>query len=404
MKSQILFVDDEPLILQGLKRSLRPKSKDWDMTFVDSGELAVREIEKKDYDIVVTDMRMPIMNGVELLSEIKRRSPKTVRIILSGHADRHLIMRSVNDTHQFLSKPCDPTELSNVIDKIGMSHEFVGNSRENEILSQLTHIPTLPETYTNLMEQLEEPNCSVDDLGRIIEGDPSMTASLLRIVNSAYFGIRREITSAAEATVYLGTDTIKSLILLTGLFDQCDSPRIDGFSLSALCEHCLKTASVARRFALDETKDNSIANEAYLGGALHDVGKLILAVNDPAAYQRVLSHCATLQTNRIAIEEEYLGTNHATIAGVLFRLWGLPSSIADAVLYHHQLDQAPRQDFSPLTAVHISNRLVKMSAGSSSAQDPAPDSSEFVSGLNRDADWQDWLVKYTDNRQTVSYR
>ena len=115
MKKRILFVDDEPMILQGLQRMLRPLRDEWDMVFVDGGEKALAAMAESTFDVVVTDMRMPVMNGAQLLTEIRKRHPSTVRLILSGHADKDLVSQCLGVAHQYISKPCDPEQLKTTI-------------------------------------------------------------------------------------------------------------------------------------------------------------------------------------------------------------------------------------------------------------------------------------------------
>ncbi len=104
-KKRILFVDDESLALQGLERMLRNMRNEWEMEFVDSGPKALERMAQADFDVVVSDMRMPCMNGAHLLNEVMLRYPATVRLILSGHADQDLILKCVGSTHQYLAKP-----------------------------------------------------------------------------------------------------------------------------------------------------------------------------------------------------------------------------------------------------------------------------------------------------------
>ena len=106
-KRRILFVDDEPMVLKGLQRTLRKMRQDWEMTFVSSGRQALNVLVKKPMDVIVSDMRMPEMDGGRLLVEVKKQHPHIVRIILSGQLDQEMTLKSVQLAHQSLSKPCD---------------------------------------------------------------------------------------------------------------------------------------------------------------------------------------------------------------------------------------------------------------------------------------------------------
>ncbi|MBI4586762.1 MAG: response regulator [Planctomycetes bacterium] len=118
MKLRILFVDDEPHVLQGLRRLFRDMQEEWDMAFVESGFEALNILEKKSFDVVVSDMKMPGMNGVKFLDEIKERYPKTTRIIFSGCPDYDLHLKLARSTHQFLAKPSDSAVLKSILRRV----------------------------------------------------------------------------------------------------------------------------------------------------------------------------------------------------------------------------------------------------------------------------------------------
>ncbi len=107
-----MFVDDEPRVLEGLKRMLRPKRNEWQMTFVGSAQAALDALKAEPCEVVVTDMRMPGMNGAELLEVVQREYPDTIRLILSGQAETESVMKALGVSHQFLSKPCDAEILT----------------------------------------------------------------------------------------------------------------------------------------------------------------------------------------------------------------------------------------------------------------------------------------------------
>src|SRR5437870_1863054 len=115
MKERVLFVDDDQALLDGLRRVLRSERQIWDMTFVADSTEALNIISQQCFDVVVSDMRMPNLNGAQLLSEVKKICPISVRIILSGQADLDLIVEAVASAHQFLSKPCETNDLRSTI-------------------------------------------------------------------------------------------------------------------------------------------------------------------------------------------------------------------------------------------------------------------------------------------------
>lgn len=127
-KKRILFVDDEPNILSGLKRMLRSMRKEFDLQFAGSGIEALDSMAVHESDIVVSDMRMPGMDGAELLDIIQERYPSAVRIMFTGQADQESVLRTVGVVHQFLTKPCDSDLLRSVLLRAGTLHRFVSDT------------------------------------------------------------------------------------------------------------------------------------------------------------------------------------------------------------------------------------------------------------------------------------
>ena len=355
---KILFVDDEPLVLDGLQRMLRPMRAEWEMVFVKSGHEALELMSQTPFDVVVSDMRMPQMNGAELLAEVLKRYPQTVRLILSGHADKDLTLKCVGSTHQYLAKPCRPEDLKAAITRAGELKDSLKDKGLRQLVSCMERVPSMPRLYVEIVEKLEDPEIGLDSIGDIIAKDIGMSAKILKLVNSSFFGLGREISNVTEAVSYLGVDTIKSLVLAVHAFSQFNASSTKGFSLEALWKHSQNTAGLAKAIACMEDADQKVIDEAFVAGMLHDIGKLILASNFPAEYSQVLQHGKTGTLALVAAEENTFGANHAEVGGYLLGLWGLPVPVVEAIALHHNPSQCPQTIFSPLTAVHAANALV----------------------------------------------
>src|SRR5437762_9749706 len=156
-KKRVLFVDDEPLVLQGLQRMLRHMRQEWEMEFVDSGPKALEAMASNPFAVIVSDMRMPGMNGAHLLNEVMKRYPKTVRLILSGHADQDLIMKCVGSTHQYLTKPCEPEALKATVRRASALAGSLQNEKLLQLISQMDRLPSIPALYVEVMEKLQRP-------------------------------------------------------------------------------------------------------------------------------------------------------------------------------------------------------------------------------------------------------
>jgi HD-like signal output (HDOD) protein len=357
MKKRILFVDDEPLVLAGMQRMLRSLREEWEMEFVESGTRALARLSEVSFDVVVTDMQMPGMNGAELLTEVMRLYPKTVRIVLSGHADKDLILKCVTSTHQYLSKPCESASLKATIQRACGLENNLENERLKQLVARMERFPSLPSLYVEMVEKLNDPNTTIEDIGFIVGKDMAMTAQILKLVNSAFFGLSRTVSSPFEAALYLGMDTIESLVLSIHAFSQFDDLKSCGFNLDALMLHSMSTAARAKQIAQLEEASAKVCEECFVAGMLHDTGKLVLAANYPKDYERASQLVGAGGLTSWAAEKEIFGADHASVGGYLLGLWGLPVPVVEAIALHHSPQQSTSPDFSALTAVHVANVL-----------------------------------------------
>jgi HD-like signal output (HDOD) protein len=358
MKRRILFVDDEPMVLQGLQRMLRGMREEWDMEFLDGGAKALARMAEQPVDVVVADMRMPGMNGAELLNEVMKRHPKTVRLILSGHADKDLILQCVGSTHQYLSKPCDPDALKATVLRASSLDGTLQSESLKKLVGQMTRLPSIPTLYMEIVDKANQPDAPLEDVARIIARDPGMTAKILKLVNSAFFGLRRELSSTEEAVAYIGLDTIKSLVLSLHAFSQFAHADAGGLTMESLWAHSLNVAARAKQIAQLEQADRKAVDEAFAAGMLHDIGKLVLAANMPELFAQSVRLAKANGLEFYQAEIQVLGASHADIGGYLLGLWGLPVPVVEAIALHHQPGLMPQPSFGPLTIVHAADALV----------------------------------------------
>lgn len=364
MKS-ILFVDDEPNILQGLQRMLRPLRGEWEMCFAKSGQDALDLMATRHFDVIVTDLRMPGMDGAALLSRVKELYPHMVRMVLSGQSDKETLLRSAGPTHQFLAKPCDPDTLTATVGRAFALRELLGNETLKRLVSQLANLPALPQVYQDLMVEIQSPDASPSSVAQIIESDVALTAKTLHYANSAFFGIRQHVTNTTQAVSLLGLDIIRSLVLLAGVFaqvDLCRLPRL--FSLDAFSSHSLQVGILSRSIAKCMSNDEKDASECFTAGVLHDTGMLVLAVGCPDDYEAVLERTLAEGVRVDRAEVEMFGAGHAEVGAYLLGLWGFPDPIVEAVAFHPWPSRCVSRAFSPLSAVHAANTIVERSEGS----------------------------------------
>jgi HD-like signal output (HDOD) protein/CheY-like chemotaxis protein len=369
----ILFVDDEPNILEGLQRMLFPFQREWHMAFASGGQGALDVLQKEHFDVVVSDMRMPGMDGAELLERIKEEYPDTVRFVLTGQSDSETVYRSVGDAHQFLTKPCKPQLLKDSVDRAFAIRDLLENDRLKAVISRIGSLPPMPQTYAQLCKELQSSEASAAKIGQIIESDLAMTAKILQLVNSAFFGVRQHVSSASQAAALLGFETVKALVLMTGIFSHAEKVKLpSGFSFEALWRHSAQVGAFAQAICRSENACKGSANDAYTAGLLHDAGELILAAACQEDYTHAYDYAMVNEVRLQEAERELLGCTHAEIGAYLLGIWGLPHPIVEAVAYHHRPSEAVGTEFSPLAAVHVADALA-WSHGSQESQYPLPE-------------------------------
>lgn len=381
---RILFVDDEPRVLEGLRNLLRRYRRQWEMTFALGGPAALELLKARSFDVIVTDMRMPEIDGAALLTWVQREHPRTVRIVLSGHTELQAALQALPVAHQFLSKPCDAAELETVIERACKTQTLVDDPQIQQLVGGINRLPALPQVYQQLMQALAEDRTQARDVAALLQQDMTLCAKLLQIVNSAFFRLARRITKVEEAVSYLGFSMVRNLALTVEVFDAKRQP--PGFSFEALQQHALRVATLARQIIADPRR----ADDAFMAGMLHDIGKLVLALRMPEKFRGALALAHQRQQPPWRIEQETLGVSHAEVGAYLLGLWGLPYPIIEAVAFHHQPRAIPPYQFDALAAVHVANCLVHESAPAAGLALEPPDSDYLATlgVLDRLDDWR----------------
>jgi uncharacterized domain HDIG len=363
MKRTILFVDDEPNILMGLKRMLRPMRERWEMLFANSGAEALTMMAAQHVDAVVSDMRMPGMDGPELLRRVMKEHPDTIRFALSGYSDQEMVGQSIAPTHQYLTKPCDEKQLIAALEQALGARELVPNKAVLDKIARIEHLPVLPEIYNRITAELAKGEPSPKEIGDIVAQDVGMSANILKLVNSAYFGLPRHIVAPQQAVIVLGVNVIRSVILSLHIFKSFENRVRQTFSLPMLWGHSMRVAAMARNIAQRERLGKDEADHAYISSLLHDVGKLLLDAHCPEECERIYD-VVRAENRRVAdVEAEQLGLTHAEVGAYLLGMWGLAPQVVAAVGHHHdphdQERQPPGKDQTPCVAdiVYFANML-----------------------------------------------
>lgn len=353
-KIRVIFVDDEPNALGAIRRMLHFKRKKWEIAFAESGTETLALFEEEPFDVIVSDIRMPGMDGAELLQRIKQNYHKTIRIALSGQVGLDEVIRTIRSVHQYISKPCDANDLAEKIEGTLKSRDILNDSVMQELVAEIETLPVLPHVFQSVERELASSEPSIKKIAELISMDVGLVAKIIKLINSPYFGLPSQVDSILQAITMLGLETIRALIVGTHLFSMYDTESQPGFSLSMLWEHSSRVSNIAKSIVEYEGLDRRLIVQARMTGLLHDVGKLVLASSFPKRYRKVLKIVAGENLSVYKAELKVFGTTHAQVGAYLMGLWGMSSEVVYGIGYHHTYEKF---DMSVPMLVSVANMI-----------------------------------------------
>lgn len=357
---KILFVDDEPAILRTLQRTLRTLLATNRIDFESDPLAAIARLSETDYDLVVTDMRMPGCTGVQVLEAAARRNPGGMRAVLSGYSGEAEMAQAMPHAHFFIAKPFDPAAITELITRTSALASMSLSDDLRRRLGGLKALPPVPKLFATLSRALEEQErkTSLADICSILSQDVALVAKLMQLANSAFFGGGARVVRIEQAVQLLGTRILSGLVLQHELL--ANAPLAPGLNAwrERLNQESLAVAELIVRIARHRGLDATMRDEAAMAGLLHDIGHLVMLTE----FQDADRLPALLQSQHgeelCRHEEALVGVHHGWIGAYLLRLWGLPQSLVDAVAWHHHPSRSAIAGFTTLTLIHVADALV----------------------------------------------
>jgi HD-like signal output (HDOD) protein/CheY-like chemotaxis protein len=359
-RPHILFVDDEPRLLGGLRRMLRGHRDRWDMSFAEGGEAALAVLRSQACDLIVSDYRMPGMDGAELLERVRTEYPGTARMILSGQTDEDNLFALMALADEFLAKPSTPEELVATLERLISVRPPAATGGTRRPAAIVGALPSPPRVLADLVAALDAGDATAASVAAVIEGDPAATAKVLHLVNSSAYTAGHRISDVAEAVSLLGLHTVRGLALGHGLIHPFEpGGAVPAGWIEALTRHAVETARLSRLLAAG----TGGASEAFAAGLLHEVGQLVLASSRPAAFAVALAawRDAGAHATLAAAELAALGVSHVEAGTDLLGRWGLPAPVVEAVAGHG--GAVPPAVTGPASAVALAHAVVEAALG-----------------------------------------
>ena len=353
-KKSVLLAVANPQALIDITQAL---GDGWDATSVSSEADAVVQLESRSFDALLVDFDLGSPDGSQLLNHALEKHPEMIRFLLAYEADLALVAAKVLGSHHILPKPIEPASLKNRIENGVAQDDPNANQNRNDLATGVSASPTIPPVYSEVLTALDSPSVTHDQVGEIIARDAALTAEVLRLTNSAYLGLPRNITDPVEAAKWLGLETVKVLVVALRFLAEHSHLKPGYLSFEQLWQHSIHVGLIARDLVLFETEDRALASEALRAGLLHDLGKVVLVSNFDDMYGRIHSLARKQPVSLSDIEKEMFGANHGEIGACLVGMWNMPSSTVEAAALHHEPSLGEHQHLTPLAAVHIANVL-----------------------------------------------
>lgn len=320
-RREVLLVDDDALVIEGLLKSLRKYRKAWAVEVVNSAAAAIEALERKPRDAIVSDARMPEADGAWLMGEVQRRWPETVRVVLTGEVTAETLRRMSHIAHQLLAKPASAEAVFACVESALKGRDPLDAGLRSTVCA-FGPLPSLPSTYLALRELLSRSDASVEEAAGIVEQAPGVAAALLKLVNSAYFGLGRRIATIREAVPLLGLRQLATIVLAAELYPR-NPARADRLQRRA-----------ARRIELAPVVLGAIGRPEWLqevvtAVVLCDIGELVAGQRE-VAMDEVDAAVAAGEEAALA-ETRVLGIDLPALGAALLSVWGLPSDVVGAV-------------------------------------------------------------------------
>lgn len=333
MLKRVLFVDNDNSFLE-VYRKVFSSSESWKCNYAIDVFSAIDYLNYIDFDIIVVDLTLPLFDGSQLLDYVKKRYPSTIRIIFTACEDIESHIKVIKLGHQFFLKTTSVYKIEEAIKQIYVLYTVIINPKTRTFLSTLDNIPAMPDIFYSLKRKLQQESCSVKEVANIIASDIGLTATLLKIVNSDYFGITEKISDPFQATSLLGLQLINALVVSAHLFSLFKAD--NDLPLSDIMRHSLQCAKHAKTIATYQNYSLQKIEKITIAALLHDVGRLIFGNVLPHGFKNTMKYCDSTYRPNSEVESDVFGINHSQIGAYILGVWGFDLSVVEAVAFHHK--------------------------------------------------------------------
>jgi HD-like signal output (HDOD) protein len=403
VKRNVLFVGQDENLGREFQTQASGPHDSWTIYFARSGEDGLALCIDNYFDAVIADASLPGMNGPQFLDAFMQHRPRAMRIVTSDLADVEGTMKCIGHAHHHLLKPCGAATLYDVLRQGLAAERWLPSEASQRLISQMRHVPSPPDAYFRIVEESNSPGCSLEKIAGHVAEDPAVTAKVMQLANSAVFGLHLHIVHPMEAISFIGLETTKALVLLAHTFSAFDQIDVGDFSVDNLWLHSVRAGQLAQRISLLEDAPTEVVQEAFAAGLLHDIGKLLLAANNPQPFAKACRLAQELHCNLWEVEaRESPELGHAELGAAILDIWGLPQSITEAIALHHCPWRDKQRAFNPVTAVHVANILDHEAHPDPNILLPQQVNTAYLKELNLEQRPDEWRMNLVEGQAPIS--
>lgn len=354
----LLIVDADPAAPSSLAQLLEPACSSFETHCAPDASRALELLESTPCDFVLAGPGEDEAQGA-LFAALRKQHPRTLRLLVAAPEEQERAARLAGDVHQTLSRASSTQSLRSALLRGAALHDVLTSDKLQRLVACSASLPSMPNLYGQLVEAMKSPDCTVESLGAIIARDIGMTARVLKIVNSASFGLREKISSPGQAATFLGLDTLRSLVLSVGVYSQFDGTESEEFSVQQTWEHSMRVANFTREILAAEGADKRTLEEGFLAGMMHDCGQMVLAKDRAGRFRAVQELARRDRLDTSDTERRVFGASHGALGAWLLGEWGMSTGVVEAVCFHHAPEFGPERGFGVLTALHAANSIAE---------------------------------------------
>ena len=373
----LLLIDPSPNLAQRVLTALDYLDEPWQIHPAADPHAIDGLMTSQAMDVVLCGVE-PMSAALGLLALVQRRHPAALRIVIAKDADYRAARESSKVAHQCIRRTVDPAALAYEIGRVIALQRRIGTPEVLRFAGGLRRIPTMPSIYQQLRAIVSRPDFSLAQVTRTISQDAGIAARVLRLVNSAYFGLRSRVSTLDRAVSLLGAKTVSSLVFGLTVSDQFNTTGPAGQIVRSEWNRSLAVAMGAGSIARAATRDTEAADAAYLAGLFHNVGRMVLADNLGARYAGV--SWPVRRADIVASERKLFSLGHPEVGALLLANWALSDDLVDAVAFSLDPSSTVAGGFAPLAAVHVAAAF----------NDDAPVDMEFLDRAGCSEHLGDW--------------